>query len=434
MSGPSRHPRHSQRTGAVFPTMPVPSRSILTGQDMPVPRAASPRPLARALLSALFAHLTVGRLTVVTPAGARIASGPSQPGPEAVIVLHRWRTLRRLILGGDVAFAEAYVDGDWSSPDLPALIELAACNDDALRRRVSGLVPARLFNRLRHTIRLNTRRGSRRNIVAHYDLGNSFYARWLDAGMSYSSGLYRTGTESLEEAQTAKQDRIIAALDLKGGEHVLEIGCGWGGLAERLGRLGCRVTGITLSPAQLSYARERIAAAGLSDRVDLRLEDYRDVRGTYDRIVSVEMIEAVGAAYWPTYFATLRDRLAPGGLAALQAITIADARYPFYARSPDFIQRHIFPGGMLPSPSHLAASSARVGLGLETVEVFGASYARTMAAWRQRFTETWTEIGTLGGFDEAFRRLWDFYLAYCEGGFRASAIDVGIYRLSAASR
>ena len=337
------------------------------------------------------------------------------------------------MLGGEAAFAEAYVDGDWSSPDLPALIELAACNDEALRRMVSGFVPARILNRLRHGLRANSRRGSRRNIVAHYDLGNAFYGRWLDAGMMYSSGLYRTGRESLEEAQEAKLDRIVAGLDLRGGERVLEIGCGWGGLAERLGRLGCSVTGITLSPAQLAYGRERIESAGLAGRVELRRQDYRDVQGRFDRIVSVEMIEAVGQAYWPTYFSTLRDRLAPGGLAVVQAITISDARFPFYARSPDFIQRHIFPGGMLPSPSILARSGAAAGLGLETLELFGHSYAQTLVAWRERFAQAWSEIERLGGFDEAFRRMWEFYLAYCEGGFRAAAIDVGIYRLSTSS-
>lgn len=395
---------------------------------------APPRPsrapwLYRRFLASLFEIMSVGRLTVVTPGGATHASTMRRPGAEATLVLHRWRALRRVLLGGDVAFAEAYFDGDWSSPDLPALIELAGQNGEALGAFAAGSWPARMVNRLRHALRDNTRAGSRRNIVAHYDLGNDFYRLWLDEGMSYSSGLYRTGAETLEAAQTLKQDRILEALRLRGGERVLEIGCGWGGLAERLARAGCNVVGITLSPSQLAYAEAHIAKAGLGDAVELRLQDYRDVPETFDRIVSVEMIEAVGQRHWPAYFGVLNDRLAEGGRAVLQAITIAEDRFGFYEGAPDFIQRYIFPGGMLPTPSIMAAQSEAAGLRLTTEELFGSSYARTLAEWRMRFAAAWPEIAAQG-FDERFRRLWTYYLAYCEGGFRSRATDVGIYALT----
>lgn len=397
--------------------------------DRRAPSAGAPgRWLTRKLVKSLFARVATGRATIVLPNGRSLSSTMLHAGPEAVLVLHRWRALRRLVVGGDVAFAEAYIEGDWSTPDLVALVELAARNYDAIRQTISGFVPARLFNRLRHALRPNSPRGSRRNIMAHYDLGNAFYAAWLDEGMSYSSGLYRSPADTLDDAQRAKQDRIIDALDLSGGESVLEIGCGWGGLAERLAERGCRVVGLTLSPAQLAHAQERVQRAGLGDRVELRLQDYRDVRGSFDRIVSVEMIEAVGQSYWPSYFGVLRERLAPGGHAVIQAITIADQRFPSYAETPDFIQRHVFPGGMLPSPSILGQQAEAAGMGLRTDELFGLSYAETLRVWRERFLDAWPEIARQG-FDERFRRLWDYYLAYCEAGFRSGTTDVGIYSL-----
>ena len=247
--------------------------------------------------------------------------------------------------------------------------------------------------------------------------------------MSYSSALYARPGDTLEDAQTTKQDRIIEALDARPGERVLEIGCGWGGMAERLARRGCHVTGLTLSPAQLDYARNRVAAAGLADRVDLRLQDYRDVDGTFDRIVSVEMIEAVGQDYWPAFFRCLRDRLKAGGTAVVQAITIADDRFASYARHPDFIQRYIFPGGMLLSPGLMLRQSEAAGLTCATDLLFGASYAETLAEWKRRFEAAWTAIAA-DGFDESFKRKWIYYLAYCAGGFRSGAIDVGLYRLA----
>ena len=395
----------------------------------PAPWALHP---GRALLARVLGRIGVGTLTVVLPGGTRARHVGAAAGPEAVLVLHRWRALRRLLTGGDIGFAEAYLDQDWSSPDPVALLELAARNMARIPGAEGGTLPVRLWHRLRHLARSNSRAGSRRNIMAHYDLGNDFYAQWLDPGMSYSSGIYADPVADpvagLDAAQAAKQDRVLALLDLRPAQHVLEIGCGWGGLAERIAAAGVRVTGLTLSPAQLDFATARLAAAGLDARAELRLQDYRDAGGQFERIVSVEMIEAVGEAYWPTYFATLRARLAPGGVAVLQAITIADDWFDHYRRGTDFIQRAVFPGGMLPSPGAIARLAEQHGLAVRTRESFGDSYARTLAAWRTRFHAAWPAIAALG-FPPRFRLLWDYYLAYCEAGFRAGRVDVGLWRL-----
>ena len=321
------------------------------------------------------------------------------------------------------------MDGDWSSPDLTSLIELAAYNFRTLVPAMGGTWLSRLAHRLWREGRANSKRGSRRNIPAHYDLGNEFYAAWLDPAMNYSSGLYESGGATLEQAQAAKQGLAIDFLELSRGERVLEIGCGWGSLAARLAREhGCDVIGLTLSPSQLTYARGLIDEAGAgTGRVELLRLDYRDAVGTFDRVVSIEMLEAVGKEYWNTYFSTVHDRLRPGGIAALQVITMADERYKEYERGTDFIQRHIFPGGMLPSPAIMRERIAAAGLQLECVRNFGASYGRTLAEWRARFLAAWPRL-RLMGFDETFRRKWEYYLAYCEAGFRAGAIDVGIYQ------
>jgi cyclopropane-fatty-acyl-phospholipid synthase len=361
--------------------------------------------VARWFLRRLLSHIEIGRLIVVTPEG-----------------------VRRLLLHGDIGLAEAYRDGELDTPDLTALIELGARNDASLRNMLSGTVLARLLNRLRHGFNANTRAGSRRNIMAHYDLGNTFYGRWLDAGMSYSSALYDNPDETLEAAQDRKLDRIVAMLGLEGGEEVLEIGCGWGGLAERLARAGCRVTAVTLSPAQLAFAQERIDAAGLSDRVTVQLKDYRDIDGQFDRIVSVEMIEAVGQTYWPSYFRTLQRALKPGGSIVLQAITIDERVFESYVDGTDFIQRYIFPGGCLPSSTALEAEASRADLAISDELQFGASYALTLKEWRRRFAASWQGIAPLG-FDESFRRLWEFYLCYCEAGFRAGTTDVRLLKV-----
>lgn len=385
--------------------------------------------LSRRFLERLARQVTHGQLLIHTPGGEAIHHVGAHPGPSAVLLLHRWRAVRRLLAAGDIGFAESYMAGDWSTPDLTSLIELAARNHESMYASLNGSRVARWVNRLRHGLRRNSRAGSRRNIPAHYDLGNDFYASWLDAGMSYSAALYTQPAQRLEEAQAAKQDMVMDALALSGGERVLEIGCGWGGLAARLARAhGCDVVGLTLSPAQLQCARERLADGCAPGTVELRLQDYRDSLGQYDRVVSIEMLEAVGRDYWAEYFATIHDRLRPGGIAALQVILMSEDRYAAYERSADFIQRHIFPGGMLPSDSVMRAHVAAAGLELEAVRFFGDSYARTLAEWNSRFQHAWPRLQPLG-FDAAFKRKWEYYLAYCEAGFRAGAIDVGLYRI-----
>ena len=387
-----------------------------------------PQGLAARALRRVAGGLRCGALTVVTPDGTRMHHRAAAPGPEAELVLRRWRPLRRLALAGDIGFAESSLDGDWTSPDVAALLELAARNAATLDGVMRGGLPMRLLQRALHRLRPNTRRGSRRNVMAHYDLGNAFYARWLDAGMSYSSALWPTPDMTLEQAQQAKQERVLALLDPGPDSHVLEIGLGWGGQAECLARAGCRVTGLTLSPAQHAHASARLA--GLPAEAHLR--DYRDETGRYDGIVSIEMLEAVGEAWWPTYFARLRDCLAPGGRAVLQVITIDDGRFAQYRRTTDFIQRHVFPGGMLPSPAIVRAQAAAAGLRVTACERFGLDYARTLLIWRERFEAAWPEIAALG-FDERFHRLWHYYLCYCEAGFRSGLLDVGLWRLEHAA-
>jgi cyclopropane-fatty-acyl-phospholipid synthase len=390
--------------------------------------AIASRSLRAWMLRQVMTPLRHGSLTIVTPDGTRATHRTGEPGPDATLVLHRWRTLRRLLFQGDVGFAEAYMDGDWSSPEVSAVIELAARNHASLSERISGTWGAKALNRLHHLRRRNTRDGSRRNIEHHYDLGNAFYAQWLDGGMTYSSGIYARDDMTLEEAQAAKQDRALALLDPPPGAEVLEIGCGWGGIAERLAALGCRVVGVTLSPSQLAHARQRLEAAGHAARTDLRLQDYRDATGMFDRIISIEMLEAVGERYWSAYFDALRARLRPAGRAVLQVITIAEDRFESYRRAPDFIQRYIFPGGMLPTETIMRREIARAGLCVRSLETFGAGYARTLAEWNRRFTQAWPDIAAMG-FPERFRRMWEYYLQYCEGGFRAGAIDVGLWRI-----
>jgi len=286
-----------------------------------------------------------------------------------------------------------------------------------------------LIERVRHTFRRNTRRGSQRNIAYHYDLGNEFYALWLDRGMTYSSALFENAREPLEAAQQRKYDRVAALLELEPGQSVLEIGCGWGGFAEEAaGRHGCSVVGLTLSRAQREYAEARLARAGLADKTRIRLEDYRDARGIFDRIASIEMIEAIGYEHWPVYFARLHKLLRPKGIAVLQAITIADERFESYRRCPDFIQRYIFPGGMLPAPGILRREVERAGFRFVEGPRFASSYALTLALWQERFQAAWPRIAALG-FDRRFKRMWEYYLAYCEAGFRSGTLDVGLFRL-----
>jgi cyclopropane-fatty-acyl-phospholipid synthase len=309
-----------------------------------------------------------------------------------------------------------------------ALLQLAAANSPHLGAVTAGWPLFHLFNRLSLRLKANSRRGSRSNIMSHYDLGNDFFRLWLDETMLYSSAIWDESTPDLERAQQNKLARIVDWLDLRGGEKVLEIGCGWGALARRLAQSGAHVTGLTLSPAQLAFAEKSLTDDSAAARVDLRLQDYRDVSGQFDRVVSIEMIEAVGQAYWPAYFGKIAEVLKPGGRALIQAITIENSRFDDYRAQPDFIQRHVFPGGFLPCPATMAEQAGRAGLRIVAVESFGLSYARTLAEWRKRFEAHWQEISPLG-FDERFRRLWTYYLCYCEAGFREKATDVSFYLL-----
>lgn len=381
------------------------------------------------LLLRLLRNIRHGRLRVMLPSGAVIEKIGSEAGPEAVIVIRRWRMLRRVIAAGDIGFAEGYLDEDWTTPDLSALIRFAARNTEALSRAVEGSPLMRLFNRAKHLLNANTKHGSRRNIEAHYDLGNDFYKEWLDPSMLYSSGIFDQSAQTLEASQQKKLERILEKLDLDGSKNLLEIGCGWGALAVFLaGRANARVMGVTLSPSQLAWAKDAAEKAEKSDQVDLRLQDYRDLDGQFDRIVSIEMFEAVGEAYWPNYFATLKRCLKPGGRVVLQIISIEEGRFDSYRRDTDFIQKYIFPGGFLPSDSALKAAVSKAGFVLRDKELFGKSYARTLAEWRARFHARWPAIAALG-FDERFRRLWHYYLCYCEAGFEEGSIDVGLYTI-----
>ncbi len=380
---------------------------------------------ANRFLLSMVERLPVGTITVEMPDGRRFRFEKPTCEPAAEIKLTSNRAARKLLLNGHVGFAESYLDGDWETPDLTKVIELGSATQAALGQ--SAILGGPLFqivNRLMHLLKPNTRKGASKNIQAHYDLGNDFYQQWLDPSMTYSSGIYTDPTTDLETAQRRKYARIAEIMGLAPDHHVLEIGCGWGGFAEFAAKTyGCRVTGITISPAQLSFARERIQKAGLADRVDLQLIDYRDVTGTFDRIASIEMIEAVGEAYWPSYFSAIRDRLKPGGMAALQAITISDRLFPRYRKSADFIQRYVFPGGMLPSPTVLQDLVARHGLSFVADDGFRLDYARTLKTWLHRFEQAWPQIQKMG-YDERFRRLWQYYLCYCEGGFLTGDIDV----------
>jgi cyclopropane-fatty-acyl-phospholipid synthase len=381
------------------------------------------------LIRRLVGKLAFGRLRIVTPSGMSFMHEGSAEGPEATIVLRNWRALRRVLSGGDIGFAEGFIEGDWTSPDRVALIRLFARNSPIMTETIQGHRLMRILTRIRHWMRANSKRGSRRNIEAHYDLGNAFYKHWLDASMIYSSAIFDNDSASLETAQQAKLGRIRELLALAGGERILEIGCGWGALSKYLAEAaGARMTGITLSPSQLAYARETVATPDLAQRVDLRLQDYREVKGVFDRVVSIEMFEAVGEAYWPSYFQTIRRSLAAGGRAVLQVISIADDRYADYKRDTDFIQAHIFPGGFLPSKATFAKAAEKAGLAIVYAEHFGESYAETLAEWRRRFNQNWSKIAPLG-FDERFKRLWNYYLEYCEAGFREGAVDVGLYTL-----
>jgi len=338
-----------------------------------------------------------------------------------------------MIRDGELGFAEAYMDGWWDTPDLQAVLDAALINNDTVARGFGGRTLTRLVERLRHLMNRNTRRGSARNISRHYDLGNDFYAKWLDESMTYSSALFQRPDQSLPDAQRNKYAAICDRIGARPGDHLLEIGCGWGGFAEyAAGERGARVTGLTISREQHDFAKRRVFEAGLADRVEIVMRDYRDERGNYDGVASIEMFEAVGEKYWPVYFDTVRERLKPGSQATLQIITIADKWFDGYREGADFIQKYIFPGGFLPCPSALKAQTGRAGLEWVESHEFGQSYSDTLRRWRAKFNGAWTEIAPMG-FDERFKRMWNFYLAVCASCFLAETTDVTQVTLRRAS-
>jgi len=376
------------------------------------------------LILALGERLRVGTLAVTLPDGSLRRFGGAEPGPDAVLHVHRDRLARRFLVGGKLGFCEAYLDGDWSSPDAEALFTFFLLNEAALAEAMQGRPWFRALQRAAHLLRGNDRRGARRNIAAHYDLGNAFYEHWLDPTMTYSSALFEPEAADLAAAQRNKYAALARRLGMAPGDRVLEIGCGWGGFAlYAAGEVGAHVTAITISEAQCAYARRRVHEAGLAERVDVQLRDYRDVDGRFDRIASIEMFEAVGETYWPAFFRTVRERLTSGGTAALQVITIADGHFERYRRGADYIQRYIFPGGMLPSPSALRRQIERAGLSLRDWAGFGGDYVRTLREWNRRFQAAWPDIQGQG-FDPRFKRMWEQYLHYCAAGFRTGRIDV----------
>ena len=387
---------------------------ILRGGD-------SPAPATRAVL-ALLERISGGMLEVRLPDGSRRLFGSGEHG--VTLQVHDEAMFGQVLARGDIGLAEAYLDGYWDSPDVTGLLTLLTRNRDVLRKAVYGSWRNLVAARVRHWLNGNSRAGSKRNIMAHYDLGNDFYRLWLDPTMSYSAAIYRASDGGdLETAQRAKYRRILRRLQAGPGQSVLEIGCGWGGFAELAVAEGLQVTGLTLSPAQLEWARKRVPQA------DLRLQDYRDTSGQFDHIVSIEMFEAVGERFWPGYFKTVKRTLKPGGRAVIQSITIRDDLFADYRKGTDFIQQYIFPGGMLPSRAAFRTAAARQGLSVRNEYAFGEDYARTLAEWRIAFEHRWPQIAALG-FDESFRRLWRLYLCYCEAGFRAGNIDVVQFELT----
>ncbi|NND37217.1 MAG: class I SAM-dependent methyltransferase [Gammaproteobacteria bacterium] len=402
----------------------------------PAGRLAFGRERLEKIFTVALRRLHRGRLTVTLPSGNSHTFTGSQDlidGQQfhATWQLNSYKAFRRMLRTQSVGFAESYIAGEWDSPDLVQLLELMACNMDALEAHIDRWTLVRLVNRLQHRFRSNTKSGSRRNIAYHYDLGNDFYRQWLDAGMTYSSALFEADDSDsmagLAAAQERKYRRLAEQLNIKPGDHVLEIGCGWGGFAEfAAAKIGCRVTGVTLSREQLAFARERMRRSGLEAKVDLHYQDYREITGEFDHIISIEMFEAVGEEHWGSYFEAVRARLRPGGRAGLQIITIADERFANYRSNTDFIQKYIFPGGMLPSPERLRSEVSRAGLETVGEMSFGHDYARTLRIWRKAFLQNWASIEALG-YSSEFRRLWEYYLAYCEAGFRRDTIDVGHY-------
>lgn len=384
------------------------------------------------LISAIFKNLKYGKINIVWADGGHETFNGSEPltnDLEATLHIHNNRFFRRVIKSGSLGFAESYMEGEWTTPNLAALLELLSRNIHAFENKIGKSRIIRLLQRLVHVMRPNTRKGAEKNIHAHYDLGNDFYELWLDPSMTYSAAYFSNQNFNLEQAQGEKYRNLAEMIDLKPEHHVLEIGCGWGGFAEFAAReIGCKITGITISKEQLAYAKERMVRQNLTGQVDLQYTDYRDVHERYDRIVSIEMFEAVGETYWETYFKQIKNCLKTGGKAGLQIITINNDAFEKYRKRTDFIQKYIFPGGMLPSTERLQKEFNKANLHLMNKLDLGIDYANTLAKWDTSFHEKWQEIKKLG-FDQKFKNLWHYYLAYCEAGFRTKHIDVSQFVL-----
>ncbi len=376
----------------------------------------------------LLSRIEHGAIVMEFPDGQQARYGDNSA--PVSMKLHNWDVCNAALKSGDIGFAETFIDGHWSTDNLPALVELFTRNRVAVESVVYGTWWGSLLYRIRHVFNRNSKSGSRKNIHAHYDIGNDFYQLWLDPSMTYSSALFSNGhVDSLQDGQSAKYRRILNQLSLADDARILEIGCGWGGFAEVAAReAGARVTGLTLSTEQLHFANQRLTEAGVVDQVELRLQDYRDTNGEFDGIASIEMFEAVGEAYWPSYFECIARNLKTHGRACIQTIVIDDALFERYRRGTDFIQQYIFPGGMLPSPSVFKQYATEHSLRVVNEFKFGLDYARTLAEWRSAFKEQLPRVRAQG-FDDRFLRTWEFYLAYCEAGFRAGSIDVAQFTL-----
>lgn len=372
----------------------------------------------------LLNKLKKGQLEVITPEGVHLLFGEEGDQPSAQIRLHSWSVCSSALKSGDIGFAESYIAGEWETNNLADLLGVFLENRKAVEQVIYGSKLGSLAYKVKHWFNRNTKAQAKKNIHAHYDLGNPFYQLWLDPSMTYSSALFDGNTSlSLEQAQQAKYGALLNFLQPKQGDSVLEIGCGWGGFAENACKLGASVVGLTLSSEQLHYATERLNAQNLGDHAEFRLEDYRDCKGQFDHIASIEMFEAVGEEYWPKYFESVNRLLKPGGKAAIQTITIADDLFERYRKSTDFIQQYIFPGGMLPSPSRFREMAEKNGLKVVSEKAFGKDYAETLRQWRKVFMKQ-TQNVLSQGFDEPFIRTWEFYLAYCEAGFQYESTDV----------
>jgi len=369
-----------------------------------------------------------GAVTVIFPNGRTRTIGNPATGEYAVLKLNNFKVLTEAMSRGTVGFAAAYMNGDFEVDDLTALFRFFLQNRDMFENANPGFFRKAAGDMHYHLSRRNTLDGSKKNIAEHYDLGNDFYGEWLDPSMTYSSALFTSGNQDLEDAQYAKYHRVADMAGVTEGSSVLEIGCGWGGFAETVARdYNANLRGITLSAEQLKFGQDRLARQGLDGLAKLVFEDYRHTEGQFDHIGSIEMIEAVGEDNWPSYFQTIHDRLKPGGTAAIQAITINEADFEGYKSGPDFIQRYIFPGGMLLTKTVMREFGEKYNLVLENVDTFRLSYAKTLKLWRERFLERWPVIAPLG-YDEEFKRKWVYYLSYCEAGFTEGSIDVGIYQ------